>query len=105
MSDMLSKEELAELIKQAVEASIQSHPLTPEETAAKAERDRQQAECSPALLKRMEQGVADFERRFEERVQIEEGMQSFAERFAQWEDAKQQAAQELEQGCLPATSS
>ena len=68
--------------------------LSADLTAAKAERDRQQAECSPALLKRMEQGVADFERRFEERVQIEEGMQSFAERFAQW-DAKQQAAQEL----------
>lgn len=31
MSEILSKEELATLIKEAIEATIQSHPLTPEE--------------------------------------------------------------------------
>ena len=61
--------------------------------AAKADRNRRQAEPSPELAKRMEQGMADFERRFSLQQKAEQGMSSFEQRFAQME-AAQKAEQE-----------
>ena len=59
-----------------------------------AEREKQrQAEPSPELAKRMEQGMADFERRFSLQQKAEQGMSSFEQRFAQME-AAQKAEQE-----------
>lgn len=59
-----------------------------------AERQRQQqAQPSPELAKRMEQGMADFERRFSLQQKAEQGMSSFEQRFAQME-AAQKAEQE-----------
>src|SRR5260363_1399 len=64
--------------------------------------DRTKAALSPDLLRRMEQGMADFERRFEMRQKIEQGMARFEQRFAQWEarqaqaERERQPAQELE---------
>jgi hypothetical protein len=64
--------------------------------AARAERDRQLSLPSPALVKRMEQGMADFERQFEARQQAAQGMDSFTKQFTQWE-AKQQATERAAQ--------
>src|SRR5260364_275701 len=47
-----------------------------------------------ARLRRMEQGMADFERRFEMRQKIEQGMARFEQRFAQWEARQAQAERE-----------
>lgn len=59
-----------------------------------AERQRQQqSQPSPELAKRMEQGMADFERRFSLQQKAEQGMSSFEQRFAQME-AAQKAEQE-----------
>lgn len=59
-----------------------------------AEREKQrQAEPSPELAKRMEQGMADFERRFSLQQKAEQGMSSFEQRFARME-AAQKAEQE-----------
>src|SRR5260363_409847 len=64
--------------------------------------DRTKAALSPDLLRRMEQGMVDFERRFEMRQKIEQGMARFEQRFAQWEarqaqaERERQPAQELE---------
>lgn len=59
-----------------------------------AEREKQrQAEPSPDLVKRIEQGMADFERRFSLQQKAEQGMSSFEQRFAQME-AAQKAEQE-----------
>jgi hypothetical protein len=59
-----------------------------------AERQRQQqAQPSLELAKRMEQGMADFERRFSLQQKAEQGMSSFEQRFAQME-AAQKAEQE-----------
>lgn len=59
-----------------------------------AEREKQrQAEPSPELAKRIEQGMADFERRFSLQQKAEQGMSSFEQRFAQME-AAQKAEQE-----------
>ena len=59
-----------------------------------AEREKQrQAEPLPELAKRIEQGMADFERRFSLQQKAEQGMSSFEQRFAQME-AAQKAEQE-----------
>lgn len=84
--------EAGELERQAKATDKTILDLSGDLDAAKAERERQQAEPSPDLLKRMEQGMADFERRFETQQKVEQGMGSLEQRFAQWE-AKQ--AQEL----------
>ena len=64
----------------------------------RAERDRRQAEPSPELAKRIERGMADFERRFSLQQTLqqkaEQGMSSFEQRFAQ---AQMEAAQKAEQ--------
>src|SRR5260364_398981 len=56
--------------------------------------DRTKAALPPDLLRRMEQGMADFERRFEMRQKIEQGMARFEQRFTQWEAKQAQAERE-----------
>src|SRR5260364_30216 len=64
--------------------------------------DRTKATLPPDLLRRMEQGMADFERRFEMRQKIEQCMAGFKQRFVKWEERQvqdereRQPAQELE---------
>jgi len=61
------------------------------------EVDRAKSALSPDLLRRMEQGMADFERRFEMRQKIERGMARFEQRYAQWEAKQAQAEREQQQ--------
>ena len=89
--------EAGELERQAKATDKTILDLSGDLDAAKAERERQRAEPSPDLLKRMEQGMADFERRFETQQKIEQGMGSLEQRFAQWEAKQAQAEREKQQ--------